>query len=53
MELRKVLIPNKTLVVLKEGKELNIHSEFIPLVKGKSAIEGKTTPKHVFFETAS
>lgn len=53
MELRKVFIPNKTLVVVSEGKELDTHSELTPLVKEKTAIGGNTTAKHVFFETAS
>jgi hypothetical protein len=42
-ELRKVFLPNKTLVVVSEGKELDTHSELTPLVKEKIALGGKTT----------
>jgi uncharacterized protein YyaL (SSP411 family) len=42
-EFRKHFVPNRVLTVVTEGKELESHAALIPLVKGKSALEGKAT----------
>ena len=42
-EYRASYLPNKILVVLSEGNEQNTVGKSIPLVKGKLAMQGKTT----------
>ena len=43
IEFRKQFLPNRILVVLTEGEELELHAKVVPLVQGKLAIRGKTT----------
>ena len=42
-EYRKTYLPNKVLIVLTEGAALQDASKFLPIVKGKIAMEGNTT----------
>jgi uncharacterized protein YyaL (SSP411 family) len=42
-EFRKAFLPNRILSVITEGNELESHAAVIPLVQGKSALEGKAT----------
>jgi uncharacterized protein YyaL (SSP411 family) len=41
--LRKQFLPNRTITVATEGKDLEAQARVIPFVQGKSALEGKTT----------
>jgi uncharacterized protein YyaL (SSP411 family) len=40
---RGLFVPNRILVVAAEGEDLAAHAELVPLVKGKRAVDGKTT----------
>ena len=40
---RKQFVPNRILVVVTEGKELESHAKVIPFIKEKFALNGKTT----------
>ena len=40
---RKQFVPNRILIVMTEGKELESHAKVIPLIQGKHALNGKTT----------
>jgi len=40
---RKQFVPNRVLIVVTEGKELESHARVIPLIQGKHALNGKTT----------
>ncbi|MBW1912941.1 MAG: thioredoxin domain-containing protein [Deltaproteobacteria bacterium] len=42
-ELRKLFMPNAILIVVSEGKDMETLSTVIPAVKGKLALDGKTT----------
>ena len=42
-ELRRTFVPDRSLVVVQEGEELAAHEELVPIVRGKTAIGGKTT----------
>ena len=41
--LRSAYVPNRIVVVVTEGPDLDRHSELIPLLAGKVAREGQTT----------
>jgi len=43
VEFRKQFLPNRVLVVVAEGEDLNSHEKVFPLVKGKLTQEGKAT----------
>jgi len=42
-EFRKQFLPNRALIVVAAGKELESHAELVPVAKGKFPIGGKTT----------
>jgi len=42
-EFRRSYLPNKVLMVLTEGDELEEYGKAIPLVQGKRALNGKVT----------
>ncbi len=42
-EYRQVYLPNKILIVLTEGADMQVTSDSVPFVQGKIAIKGKTT----------
>ncbi len=41
--LRKQFLPNRIITVATEGKDLESQAKLIPFVRGKLALEGKTT----------
>ena len=42
-EFRHLYLPNKVLMVLTEGDELEAHGKTVPLVQGKTALKGNVT----------
>ncbi len=41
--LRTSFVPNHVLSVVREGEELEAHAQFVPLVSGRRARQGKVT----------
>jgi hypothetical protein len=41
--LRRTFLPNRIIVVVQQGEMLERHASVIPLLKGKRALQGKTT----------
>jgi len=42
-EFRKQFLPNRTLIVVSAGKELDSHAKIVPVARGKFAMGGKAT----------